>query len=682
MSRSGDSPAAPPLPFASVLVANRGEIAVRIIRTARRMGLRTIAVYSDADRDALHVRLADEAHRIGPAPANASYLDIAKLIAVAKHAGAGAVHPGYGFVSERAELAEACGAAGIVFVGPPASAIRALGDKAAAKALLSEAGVPVVPGFHGEMQEPKFLRQKAYEIGYPVAIKAVAGGGGKGMRRVAKAIEFDAALAAAQREAQSAFGDARVLIEKWIERPRHIEVQVFADRHGNVVHLFERDCSAQRRHQKVMEEAPAPAVSADVRAAITRAAVAAARAVGYENAGTVEFIADGAGALRPDGFWFLEMNTRLQVEHPVTEAVTGLDLVEWQFRVAAGEPLPRGQDAIALTGHAVEARLYAEDPERNFLPSTGRLAVLILPDGEGIRVDSGVEQGTEVGPFYDPLLAKIIAHAPNRALALERLAAALQATVAAGPRTNLAFLRALAAAPAMRNGTIDTGFIERELANLALPQPVDYAAAAFAVEELVRREQARLTKRAVRRSNERGSPWDTADAFDFSGGREVSLAVRIDASKVAARMRFDAGGPHATVEGAAAVPSRVIDADEGVYVARDGRAQWVRLAGQQTADLEQLSGGGAVLAPMHGKVVAVDVAAGERVSKGQRLVVIEAMKMEHALLASGAGRVAEVDVSAGDQVPEGARLLTIEPGASEASVDAEADAGDPNVRLV
>src|SRR5215211_9224794 len=456
----------------SVLIANRGEIACRIIRTARQLGMRTIAVYSEADAEALFVQMADEAHLIGPPPARESYLRIDRIIEVAKRTRAASIHPGYGFLSERAEFAEACAANGIVFVGPPASAINAMGLKDAAKTLVQQAGVPVVPGYHGSKQDPGFLRQKAYEIGYPVLIKAVAGGGGKGMRRVEKAADFDAALESAQREAQSSFGDPRVLVEKYILSPRHIEIQVFADSHGNVVHLFERDCSLQRRHQKVIEEAPAPGMTAEVRALMGRAAVEAARAVGYVGAGTVEFIADAREGLRPDRFYFMEMNTRLQVEHPVTEAITGLDLVELQFRVASGERLPFAQGDLAIQGHAIEARLYAEDPEREFLPSTGKLWALELPAGEGIRVDTGVEAGGEVTPYYDPMIAKIIAHADTRDEALDRLATALGDTLIAGPKTNTALLKRLCEARDFRAGRFDTGFIDRNLEALgavALP---------------------------------------------------------------------------------------------------------------------------------------------------------------------------------------------------------------------
>ena len=429
--------------FASVLIANRGEIACRVIRTARRLGIRTIAIFSEADRGALHARLADEAHEIGPAAARESYLAGDRIIALAKRLGAGCIHPGYGFLSENAEFAEGCAAAGVAFVGPPPAAIRAMGLKGAAKALMQKAGVPVVPGYHGDEQAPAFLKQRAHETGYPVLIKAIAGGGGKGMRRVDAEADFEAALEGAAREAQGAFGDSRVLIEKYVARPRHIEMQIFGDKQGNVVHLFERDCSLQRRHQKVIEESPAPGLSDAMRSAMSAAAIAAGKAIGYVGAGTVEFIADSSQGLRPDGFFFMEMNTRLQVEHPVTEAITGLDLVEWQFRVAAGEPLPLSQSEIRRSGCAVEARLYAEDPDHGFLPSAGKIYALRLPQGEGVRVDTGVEAGGEVTPFYDPMIAKIIAHGASRDEALDRLGLALDETLVAGPRTNAPLLSAL-----------------------------------------------------------------------------------------------------------------------------------------------------------------------------------------------------------------------------------------------
>ena len=504
--------------FSSVLIANRGEIACRVARTAKRLGLRTIAVYSEADANALHVRLCDEAHPIGPAPAQDSYLSIEKLIDVARRTRAECIHPGYGFLSENAGFAEACAKAGIVFVGPPPSAIRAMGLKDRAKALMEKAGVAVVPGYHGDRQEPAFLKQKAYEIGYPVLIKAIAGGGGKGMRKVEKHAEFEAALEAAQREATSAFGEARVLLEKYVTSPRHIEIQVMADAHGNAIHLNERDCSLQRRHQKVIEEAPAPGMTPDLRAAMGAAAVKAAKAVGYTGAGTVEFIADGAGKLRPDGFWFMEMNTRLQVEHPVTEAITGLDLVELQFRVAAGEALPLAQDEVPLNGHAIEARLYAEDPERGFLPSTGRLVALKLPEGEGIRVDTGVETGSDITAFYDPMIAKLIAHGATREQALARLGGALERTVVAGPRSNVAFLGALCRAKEFRAGAVDTGFIERNGAALGLvPQGVDRAAAAAGAARLIEQDRERIARNIDRAADAPASPWDAVDGFQLSG---------------------------------------------------------------------------------------------------------------------------------------------------------------------
>ena len=646
--------------FASVLIANRGEIAVRIARTARRMGLRTIAVYSDADAHALHVRCCDAAFPIGPAPAAASYLVAERLIATAKQACADCIHPGYGFLAENAEFAAACAAAGIAFVGPPPDAIRAMGLKDRAKTLMAKAGVPVVPGYHGERQEPDFLKRKAYETGYPVLIKAVAGGGGKGMRRVDRHSEFDGALAGATREASAAFGDPRVLIEKYVAAPRHIEIQVFADRHGHVIHLNERDCSLQRRHQKVIEEAPAPGMTAELRALMGAAAVEAARAVGYEGAGTVEFIADGARGLRPDGFWFMEMNTRLQVEHPVTEAVTGLDLVEWQFRVAAGEPLPLTQEQVRLDGHAVEARLYAEDPERGFLPSTGKLVALDLPQHDGIRVDSGVVAGDEVTPYYDPMIAKVIAHGATRGETLDRLAGALDRTLVAGVRSNAGFLAALLRAQEFRAENFDTGFIERHLEALgAVPQPLDRAAVAAGAARLLAREAARLTGDAA--ETEWSSPWDAGDGFQLSGPRETTLMLDVEGEAASASVRYRAGVASVTVDGVApASDARLIDADDAVYVSRRGRQTVVRLRTLDPFDAAHLGEGGRVSAPMHGKVIEILVAPGDAVHKGQRLAVIEAMKMEHALIAPIDGTVADVRVSAGSQVADGALVMTIE----------------------
>ena len=644
--------------FSSVLIANRGEIAVRVIRTAKRLGMRTIAVYSEADAGALHVRLADEAHAIGPAPAAQSYLVAEKIIAAAKAAGAECIHPGYGFLSENAAFAEACAAAGIVFVGPPPDAIRAMGLKDRAKALMEKAGVPVVPGYHGDKQDPAFLKRKAYEIGYPVLIKAVAGGGGKGMRKVERHADFDAALEAAQREAKNAFGDAQVLIEKYVNAPRHIEMQVFADGHGNAVHLNERDCSLQRRHQKVIEEAPAPGMSADLRAKMGAAAVAAAKAVGYQGAGTVEFIADGADGLKDNGFWFMEMNTRLQVEHPVTEAVTGLDLVEWQFRVAAGEKLPLKQDQVRLSGHAVEARLYAEDPERGFLPSTGRLVALSFPRDASVRIDSGVEAGDAVTPFYDPMIAKVIAHAPTRVAALDALASALEQTVVAGPRSNAGFLAALARADGFRQSDFDTGFIDCNMDALgATPQGLDRAAAATGARALIERERARLGASGR-------SPWDVADAFQLSGARRLALPVIADGEAVVAEIDYGQDGATVTVEGAAPASDAVAVAQpDAIYVLRRGRQTKVALRDLALDQAGDAGGGGLVRAPMHGKVLAVLVEQGAQVARGQRVAIIEAMKMEHTLTAPVDGTVSEIAVAKDTQVAEGAKVLVIEPAA-------------------
>jgi 3-methylcrotonyl-CoA carboxylase alpha subunit len=643
----------------SVLIANRGEIACRIIRTARALGMRTIAVYSEADEGAMFVEMADEAHPIGPAAPAESYLVIDKIIEVAKRANAACIHPGYGFLSERAEFADACERAGIVFVGPPASAIRAMGLKDAAKALAQQAGVPVVPGYHGARQEPDFLRQKAYEVGYPVLIKAVAGGGGKGMKRVDKAADFEAALESARREAQGAFGDPRVLIEKYVLSPRHIEIQVFADGHGNVVHLFERDCSLQRRHQKVIEEAPAPGMTPEMRDVMGRAAVEAARAVGYVGAGTVEFIADGREGLRPDRVYFMEMNTRLQVEHPVTEGITGLDLVELQFRVASGEALPFSQDDLAIRGHAVEARLYAEDPESGFLPSTGKLWALRFGEGEGVRIDTGVEAGDEVTPFYDPMIAKVIAHGANRDEALDRLSAALSGTVVAGPKTNAAFLRKLCDAGEFRAGRFDTGFIDRNLEALgAVPRPASPEAVAAGALYLVQGEQDRLSLAA----GASWDPWGDDDGFQLLGARETGLPVVVDGQPATLRLAFDAFGPSVKVGDVTVAEEHdftIVQAGPGVIVLHEGRQTRVALHDPFAVDLEHLDEGGLVKAPMHGKLVAVFVAPGDRVERGQRLAVVEAMKMEHVLTAAADGEVAEVSAEPGAQVAEGARLIVI-----------------------
>jgi len=649
--------------FKSVLIANRSEIACRVARTAKRLGLRTIAVYSEADAHALHVRLCDEAHAIGPPPAAQSYLAIDKLLAVAKSARAECVHPGYGFLAENAEFAQACGEAGVTFVGPPPEAIRAMGLKDRAKALMEKAGVPVVPGYHGDRQDPKFLRQKAYELGYPVLIKPVAGGGGKGMRRVDRHADFDAALEGAQREAKTSFGDSRVLIEKYVASPRHVELQIFADRLGNAIHLNERDCSLQRRHQKVIEEAPAPGMSAELRASMGTAAVAAAKAVGYVGAGTVEFIADGAKGLRPDGFWFMEMNTRLQVEHPVTEAVTGLDLVEWQFRIAAGEKLPLAQHQVRLDGHAVEARLYAEDPEREFLPSTGRLIALRFPRNEGLRVDSGVEAGSEVSPFYDPMIAKLIVHAKTRDDALERLAGALEQTVLVGPRSNAGFLAALCRAQGFRKGQFDTGFIERNLVDLgAAPQGLDGAAAALGAETLLAHERDRLAALSQSDPDQPASPWDASDAFQLSGRRHLALPVLVDDQAAVAEVAYDPRGLKVLVEGSPPAKDATVVADgDAVYVLRHGRQTKVALRDLVLNEAGDHDVSGIVRAPMHGKVLHILVEPGAQVIRGQRLAIIEAMKMEHTLVAPTDGTVTDLSVAADAQVAEGAPLMRVVP---------------------
>jgi 3-methylcrotonyl-CoA carboxylase alpha subunit len=651
--------------FRSVLIANRGEIACRIARTAKRLGLRTIAVYSAADADALHVRACDEAHLIGPAEPRDSYLSVDRLIEVAKAAAAECVHPGYGFLSENADFAEACKTAGIAFVGPPAEAIRAMGLKDRAKTLMEKAGVPIVPGYHGDRQDAKFLKEKAYEIGYPVLIKPAAGGGGRGLRRVGKHSEFEAALEGAIRESEAAFGLGRVLIEKYIASPRHIEIQVFADAHGSIIHLGERDCSLQRRHQKVIEETPAPGMTADLRAQMGAAAIEAARAVGYIGAGTVEFIADGTKGLRPDGFWFIEMNTRLQVEHPVTEAVTGLDLVEWQFRAAAGEKLPLQQPQVRLDGHAVEARIYAEDPENGFLPSTGTIVALQLPGD--IRVDAGVEAGGKVTQYYDAMIAKLIAHAPTREAALDRLADALDRTVVAGPRSNVAFLTSLCRAIEFRQGRVDTGFIDRSLTALgAVPHAADLAAAALGVAHLLGGD---LTTGFLDENTpsdeiapEAQSPWIARDGFQLGGARALAVPVVIDGENALATVTYEKNGVNVAVGGMApATDATVFEATEQAYVLRHGRQTRVWIKDFSIAGAQAGAGDGVIKAPMPGRVLEILVGVGDHVAGGQRLAVMEAMKMEHTLRAPFAGVVTQIPAGAGAQVVEGAEIMVIEP---------------------
>jgi 3-methylcrotonyl-CoA carboxylase alpha subunit len=625
-------------------------------------------VYSEADAGAPHTRLAHEAHLIGPAPARESYLVATKILDVARRTGAACIHPGYGFLSENADFAEACVAANVVFVGPPPSAIRAMGLKDAAKALVEKAGVPVVPGYHGAKQEAAFLRKRAENIGFPVLIKAVAGGGGKGMKRVDRIIDFEEALSSAKREAKGAFGDEHVLVEKYITAPRHVEIQVFGDSHGNVVHLFERDCSMQRRHQKVIEEAPAPGMPPQVRAAMGKAAVEAAKAVGYVGAGTVEFIADGSSGLRPDGFYFMEMNTRLQVEHPVTEMITGLDLVELQFLVAGGGALPFTQEDLSITGHAVEARVYAEDPERGFLPSTGKLWALRLPDGDNIRVDSGVEEGGAVTPHYDPMIAKVIAHGATRDDALDALTKALAETTVAGPRTNVAFLGKLINHADFRAAKLDTGLIERNLDALgAVEQPLDGAAIAAAMRDVF----VRATQQ-----QDLQDPWGVPDSFRLSGDNASVVTVLAESRRVEGRITATMAGPAAAFDHVVEIPALayrgvavvdaettlVMDGETGAYLAiRHGRQTAITVFDPLDVDLNALDedSGGAVRSPMHGKVIAVFVGNGERVEKGQRLAIVEAMKMEHVLAAPRDGIVVEIAAEAGAQVADGERLMVI-----------------------
>ncbi|HZT55624.1 MAG TPA: biotin carboxylase N-terminal domain-containing protein [Burkholderiaceae bacterium] len=663
--------------FQKILIANRGEIACRVAATARRLGIRTVAVYSDADANAKHVLACDEAVHIGGSAPRDSYLRGDRVIAAALATGAQAVHPGYGFLSENAAFAQACADAGLVFIGPPPSAIEAMGLKAESKRLMAQAGVPLVPGYHGAGQDAPMLKGEADRIGYPVLIKASAGGGGKGMRIVAKADEFDAALASCQREAINSFGSAAVLIERYVTRPRHIEIQVFADTHGDCVYLFERDCSVQRRHQKVLEEAPAPGISEARRAEMGAAAVAAAQAVGYVGAGTVEFIAEPGedGDLR---FFFMEMNTRLQVEHPVTEAITGLDLVEWQLRVAAGEPLPLRQDELRIHGHAIEARICAENPDANFLPATGRLEVYRTPAGAvsfergDVRVDAGVREGDAVLPFYDSMIAKLIVWGADRAQALARLDAALAATHIVGLHTNVAFLRRVAASESFAHADLDTALIERERAALfnAAPLPIELAAAGVVAHTLAaeqalqtadpwsRRDGWRLHGRATRRFDiaaqgthhpftlERGAGaqtlanaaqrWSLAIAPRAPNTCDVTLGEqRTTLTVYATGERFSVFSP----DGAA-----VVEEFDPIAHAADGAVET-----------------GGLAAPMPGKVIAFLAQAGDHVKQGQPLAVMEAMKMEHTIAAPRDGTIAELLYAVGDQVGEGGELLRLAP---------------------
>ncbi|MEV5727468.1 biotin carboxylase N-terminal domain-containing protein [Streptomyces pharetrae] len=633
--------------FDTVLVANRGEIAVRVIRTLRALGVRSVAVFSDADADARHVREADTAVRIGPAPATESYLSVERILQAAERSGAQAVHPGYGFLAENAGFARACAEAGLVFIGPPADAIALMGDKIRAKETVRAAGVPVVPGG----RDPE-LADAARELGAPVLLKPSAGGGGKGMRLVRDLDVLDDEIAAARREARASFGDDTLLVERWIDRPRHIEIQVLADAHGNVVHLGERECSLQRRHQKIIEEAPSVLLDEETRAAMGEAAVQAARSCGYVGAGTVEFIVPGSD---PSQYYFMEMNTRLQVEHPVTELVTGLDLVEWQLRVAAGEKLPYAQDDIRLTGHAVEARICAEDPARGFLPSGGTVLRLREPQGDGVRTDSGLSEGTEVGSLYDPMLSKVIAYGPDRATALRRLRAALAETVTLGVPTNAGFLRRLLAHPAVVAGDMDTGLVEREAAGLVpdeVPEEVYEAAAAVRLDAL-RPPQEGWTDPFSVPSGWRlgGEPRPVAFPLRVPGLDAVTRTVRGTHTVTADRVSVTLDGVRHTFDRA------------GDWLGRDGDAWQVRDHDPVAASLDRAAHAGAdsLTAPMPGTVTVVKVAVGDEVTAGQSLMVVEAMKMEHVVSAPHAGTVAELDVTPGTTVAMDQVLAVITP---------------------
>jgi 3-methylcrotonyl-CoA carboxylase alpha subunit len=617
----------------SLLIANRGEIACRIIRTAQKMNIRTIAVYSDADKNALHVEMADEAIHLGGNAASESYLNIAKIIAAAKASGAQAIHPGYGFLSEKAEFAQSCRDNGVIFVGPSPEAIDAMGLKDRAKALMQKAGVPIVPGYFGDNQEVDFLEKEAAKIGYPVLIKAVAGGGGKGLKRVDTPQEFAPALLSAQREAQAAFGEPKVMIEKYVLNPRHIEIQVFGDTHGNIVHLFERDCSLQRRHQKIIEEAPAPDMPQALREIMGKAAIEAARAVNYVGAGTVEFIADGSQGLHENGFYFMEMNTRLQVEHPVTEAITGVDLVEWQLRVASGEALPLKQPELRIHGHAVEARLYAEDPDRGFLPAIGKLLVFETP--QNARVDSGVRQGDEITPFYDPMIAKIITHAPTRLEALEKLHDALAKTVVFGLRTNIAFLKSLTRAKEFREGAFDTGFIEANRETLDIGEkPPSQMLLAQAASMIYGGEGGQ------------GTHFGAGDSFQLGGLRAVNYPLLVDGV-----------AQNITLNAPRQLPFPHYWQGQKLYLSENGR-QYVASKPDYTEAQMQTQGG--LKAPMHGKVIALFVKPGEVVKKGTPLLVLEAMKMEHTITAPFEGVIGEIFVTQGGQASEGKALLEVQ----------------------
>jgi len=663
--------------FEKILIANRGEIACRVIKTARRMGIRTVAVYSEADAGARHVRLADEAVCIGAAAARESYLVADKIIAACKQTGAQAVHPGYGFLSENETFAQACAREGIVFIGPPITAIHAMGSKSEAKKLMEAAKVPLTPGYHGDEQDPEFLKQQADRIGYPVLIKAAAGGGGKGMRAVNASAEFLDALVSCKREAQSSFGDQHVLIEKYLQRPRHIEFQVFGDTQGNVLHLFERDCSVQRRHQKVIEEAPAPGMTPERRAAMGKAAVDAAKAVGYVGAGTVEFIVNQDGS-----FYFMEMNTRLQVEHPITEMITGLDLVEWQLRVAAGEPLPLAQEQLAIRGHALEARVYAEDPDKGFLPSTGRLSYLAPPEESlHVRVDTGVEQGDEISPHYDPMISKLIVWDETRERACSRMLQALAQYRVVGVANNVSFLSRLVACPAFAHADLDTGLIEREKDFLFAAGATDLPREAWlvaALAELLREQTA--ADEAAHGADDPHSPWHLRDGWRPNSTARRALAFRAGDNDKSVGVSYGSGGFVLELDGRPAAASGELKPGGRLRADLDGRRinATVVIAGEKRhvfldgrsfilAAIDPLfqagAGAGAeggLTAPMPGKVIALVAKPGDKVDKGAPLLILEAMKMEHTIAAPAAGTVKAFRFDVGDQVSDGAELVEFE----------------------
>ena len=662
--------------FNKILIANRGEIACRVIKTARRMGIRTVAVYSEADANARHVRLADEAVLLGPAAARESYLVADRIFDACKRTGAQAVHPGYGFLSENADFADALAANGIAFIGPPASAIRAMGSKSEAKKLMGAAHVPLTPGYHGDDQTPELLHKEADQIGYPVLIKAAAGGGGKGMRLVEKSADFPDALASCKREAISSFGNDHVLIEKYITKPRHIEIQVFADTQGNCVYLFERDCSVQRRHQKVLEEAPAPGMPEERRRQMGEAAVAAAKAVGYVGAGTVEFIANQDGS-----FYFMEMNTRLQVEHPVTEMITGQDLVEWQLRVAAGQPLPLKQEKLEIRGHALEARIYAEDASKGFLPATGRLIRLAPPaESLNVRVDTGVEEGDEITPYYDPMIAKLIVWDENRDGALARMRKALADYRVAGLTTNIDFLSRLVACPAFAGADLDTGLIERQKEFL-FPEtqavPRDALLVATVGELLWEQHAARLAATA---SGDPHSPWHARDGWRMNLSAARTISFKDGEALVDAQVRYRRDHWEIALAGQSTVArGKKLDGDRFAVELDDRRliASVVAVDDKRSVFLQGStysllrddplhrvdagdSHGGGLTAPMPGKVVALLAQPGQKVDKGMPLLILEAMKMEHTITAPAAGVVKAFCYAAGEQVTDGAALVEFE----------------------